>query len=111
MNAPELQWLKKGQTYQAVTRDDGDLTIIEPNPEADRVVDNLSAHLPQQPVTDGTIAPDTKRAIAAYATELTKLYSYCYQQAKTELPEASDDVVKCAASSVFIACQRKFNLA
>jgi hypothetical protein len=52
-----------------------------------------------------------KVAIADYATQQAKLYSYCYQQARSAMPpDAPLEAVQAAASSVFIATGRKFHL-
>ncbi|XGV85774.1 MAG: hypothetical protein ACAF42_00050 (plasmid) [Limnothrix sp. BL-A-16] len=52
-----------------------------------------------------------KVAIADYATQQAKLYSYCYQQARSVMsPDAPDAAIQAAASSVYIATSRKFNL-
>jgi hypothetical protein len=52
-----------------------------------------------------------KVAIADYASQQAKLYSYCYQQARSVMPpDAPDAAIQAAASSVYIATGRKFSL-
>jgi hypothetical protein len=52
-----------------------------------------------------------KAAIADYATQQAKLYAFCYSQARAAMPEdAPDAAIQAAASSVYIATGRKFNL-
>jgi hypothetical protein len=52
-----------------------------------------------------------KQAIADYAAQQAKLYSYCYQQARAAMPDdAPDAAIQAAASSVYIATGRKFSL-
>ena len=62
--------------------------------------------------TGGTIPDSKKPQIAAYATDMAKLYAYCYSQAKATMEphEAPLEAVQAAASSVFIASTRKFSL-
>jgi len=130
LDADELTWLRKGQTYSAVVADDGKTTTIcEPDdrhqgqslqqqaqdlgiqadPAAVVAAPVPSAAQPTQPKR-GTLAPDTKRAIADYVTEMGDLYAYCYQQAQTKLEGKPDAAVQAMASSLFIAAQRKFSL-
>ena len=111
--SPELDWLRKGQTYQA-TLSGEDLTIIQPEgttaPMAPQHQPAPMAPAPAGPAP--TIPDDRKRAIAAYVGDLAPLYAYCYSQAKHQLEphEAPLDAVQAAASTLFIAASRKFNL-
>ena len=61
------------------------------------------------PSPQGTIPNDKKPQIAAYATDLAKLYGYGYQQAKEALEPhgAPSEAIQACASSVFIATTRK----
>ena len=61
-----------------------------------------------EPLTD-----DKKRAIAAYIQDMTGLYGYCLNQAKTlnkEDFQLPPEAVKDIAATLFIATQRHFNL-
>ena len=55
---------------------------------------------------------EAKLQVATYVQQMSKLYAYCYEQAAFELAkfEPAEESVKCAASSLFIAAQRKFGL-
>lgn len=54
--------------------------------------------------------PD-KRAIAQFIVDRSRLYAYCYEQARAAMPpDAPDAAIQAAASSVFISTGRKFNL-
>lgn len=59
-----------------------------------------------------TIPDDRKRAIAQYLQDLAALYAYSYSTAKHQLEphEAPAEAVQAAASTLFIAASRKFNL-
>jgi hypothetical protein len=116
--APELDWLKKGQTYQATLSKD-DLTIIQPQgqpapqPQAAPMATTAPTMAPTAaPGPAPTIPDDRKRQIAAYVGDLAPLYAYCYQQARQQLEphEAPLDAVQAAASTLFIQASRKFNL-
>jgi len=119
--SPELDWLRKGQTYQAALSGD-DLTIIQPE---GTTAPMAQQHQPAPMATPPTVAPtaptaapqgtipnDKKPTIAAYATDLTKLYGYCYQQAKEALEPhgAPSEAIQACASSVFIATTRKHSI-
>lgn len=69
---------------------------------------------PAAPTLNGpTMTDDLKRQVAAYVSEMAPLYAYCYQQAQAQLTphDAPEAAVQAAASSLFIAAQRRFNLA
>lgn len=48
--------------------------------------------------------------IGEYADRMAALYAACYRRASRTMDGAPDAAIQAAASSVFIACQRKFNL-
>ena len=109
--APELEWLRKGQTYQATLSGD-DLTIIQPQGQP---TTQAQAPQPQAAPAAGpapTIPDARKREIAAYIGDLAPLYAYCYSTAKHQLEphEAPLEAVQAAASTLFIAASRKFGL-
>lgn len=67
---------------------------------------------PASPTIGGHVmTDDLKRQVAAYVGEMAPLYAYCYQQAQAQLAphNAPDAAVQAAASSLFIAAQRRFN--
>lgn len=110
--APELDWLRKGETYQA-TLSGEDLTIIQPEGQPAPMAQQQPAPMAPAPAGPApTIPDDRKRAIAAYVGDLAPLYAYCYSQAKHQLEphEAPAEAVQAAASSLFIAAKGKFNL-
>lgn len=65
-----------------------------------------------------TQAPSTgmsnmlKHEIASYTSEMAALYRFCYSEASRELAEyeASEETIRCMASSLFIAAQQRFQL-
>ncbi len=61
---------------------------------------------------DGELSSEVKRAIATHIQELGKLYGYCWDVASTNLEGKAqqEESIKCAASSLFIATQKKFGL-
>ena len=120
--APELDWLRKGQTYQA-TLSGEDLTIIQPEGQPAPMAQQQPA--PMAPTTAPTMAPpaapagpaptipdDRKRQIAQYLQDLAALYAYSYSTAKHQLEphEAPAEAIQGAATTLFIQAARKFNL-
>ena len=109
--SPELEWIRKGQTYQAVISGD-EMTIIQPEGQpAPPAAQSQVAPTTAPTAAPGTIPNDKKPEIAAYATDMAKLYAYCYSQAIAAMPESAPmDAIQAAASSVFIQASRKFSL-
>ena len=88
-----------------------DIEILDaPAPTAPQ--SQVAPTAPTAPTTaPGTIPNDKKPEIAAYATDMAKLYAYCYSQAIAAMPESAPmDAIQAAASSVFIQASRKFSL-
>jgi len=120
--SPELDWLKKGQTYQATLTGE-DLTIIQPQgttaPQAQP--QHQAAPMATAPTMAPTAAPagpaptipdDRKRQIAQYLQDLAALYAYSYSTAKHQLEphDAPAEAIQGAATTLFIQAARKFNL-
>ncbi len=73
---------------------------------------NTSTAPAKQPIEG--LSPELKREMAAYSREMINLYSFLWKQSKEALEaQGCDDVetIRTSTSSVFIAVQRKFNLA
>lgn len=66
------------------------------------------------PAPQSTAAPKPgpdKAAIADFIQTQAKLYSYCYQTARSAMPpDAPLEAIQSCASSVYISTGRKFNL-
>jgi hypothetical protein len=119
--SPELEWLKKGQTYQATLTGD-DLTIIQPQgqPTEQAKPAPQPQAAPMTTATPGnyatgpapTIPDDRKRQIAQYLQDLAALYAYSYSTAKHQLEphDAPAEAIQGAATTLFIQASRKFNL-
>ena len=115
--SPELDWLQKGQTYQATLTGD-DLTIIQPQgqpaPQAQAapVATTAPTMAPAAAGPAPTIPDDRKRAIAAYIGDMGAMYAYAYATAKHQLEphEAPAEAIQGAATTLFIQAARKFNL-
>jgi hypothetical protein len=65
----------------------------------------------KQPVTTA-LTPEAKHAIALYVNEQADLLKFCWITASEKLDSlaSNEESVRCAAASLFIAAQRKFNL-
>lgn len=63
-------------------------------------------------IQDGErMSAETKRDVASYIQEMARLYGFCYSEAQKELTDtANEETLRCAASSLFIAAQRRFQL-
>ena len=77
------------------------------------LVDTVPASLPQPQPAAPTLEGTDKAEIAQYVSSMASLYSYCYEEAAKNLAkhEAPEQAIRGAASSLFIAAQRKFDLA
>lgn len=62
------------------------------------------------PAASTTLAPEQKKAIAAYVEGQADLLAFCWQVAREKLPNKSEESHRCAASSLYIAAARKFDL-
>lgn len=108
VDAPELEWLKRGNVYQAIIAGD-DFNIIQPDtatPSAVPATQPSSA----APTSSTTLLPEQKKAIAEYVSGQADLLAYCWQVAEAKLPSKSEESHRCAASTLYIAAQRKFSL-
>lgn len=109
VDADELNWLTRGETYQAVISAD-DFNIIQPAGAAQPAPTPAPAPAPQPQTTAPAMTADQKRAIAQYIQEQSKLFGYCYQQAQAELPDLSEESHRAIATTLYIQASRKFNL-
>ena len=119
--APELDWLRKGESYQATLSGD-DLTIIQPQGQPAPQAQPQHQAAPMAPAPTmaptaaagpaPTIPDDRKRQIAQYLQDLAALYAYSYSTAKHQLEphEAPAEAIQGAATTLFIQAARKFNL-
>jgi hypothetical protein len=116
--SPELDWLRKGESYQATLTGD-DLTIIQPQgqPAPQHQTAPMTTTAPTMaptaaPGSAPTIPDDRKRQIAQYLQDLAALYAYSYSTAKHQLEphDAPAEAIQGAATTLFIQASRKFNL-
>jgi len=71
----------------------------------------VSHPAPQSPAPKPQAPPVDKQSIAQFIVDQSRLYSFCYAQARAAMPDdAPDAAIQAAASSVFISTGRKFNL-
>ena len=102
---PALLALRKKQAIQLL-HDGKGYKLVQPEPSAPTAA-------PPTPSLDGPVMTDeAKRQIARYIDSMAPLYAYCYQQAQAQpgLQQAPDAAIQAAASSLFIAAQRRFGL-
>lgn len=92
--------IRRNQSVKLV-KDSRGWNLIAPS-----TVEESPVEAPQVP--SDSLAPDTKRAIAAYVEQLGDLYAFCHRTASSKLPDA-DPVVGSAADSLFRAACAKFN--
>jgi hypothetical protein len=110
-NDSTLMGLRRGDRVTIAKDSKGKISLI------DNAASPSTTTQPTQPATQtqspqtGGMTPETKKAIAAYVEEMGSLYSFCYTTAAAKLAEAPNEAKQAMASSLFIAAQRKFNLA
>lgn len=93
--------LKKGQTVQLL-HDSKGYKLLENQPAEPQ---------PSKPI--GTeLTPEHKKAIAMYVNGQADLLKYCWDTARIKLEgiATEEESIRCAASSLFMAAQKKFNL-
>jgi len=115
VNYAPLEYLQQGDAVTVSKDSRGKVSVVEnhlvnPGMVAPTVPQQGQPVNQTQSPQTGSMTPETKKAIAAYAEEMMALYSFCYGQANAKLPDAPDAAKQAAASSVFISCQKKFNL-
>jgi hypothetical protein len=96
----EIAALKKGQQVQLL-HDGKGYKLIPNNPPTQA----------KQPVAT-ELTPEQKWAIAEYVTGQADLLKFCWTTATAKLEglATEEESIRCAASSLYIAAQRKFNL-
>ena len=115
--APELDWIHRGQKYQATVEKDK-ITKIERLPaQPAQPPTSQPGPAPTQPALASPPAPptleeETLQAAAAYINTLARLYGHCYGQVSVNLEryDAPDAAIQSAATTLFISVTRKFNL-
>ncbi|NJR56525.1 MAG: hypothetical protein HC768_19425 [Acaryochloris sp. CRU_2_0] len=102
-----LQSLRKGQSIQVAKDAKGKYSLVEQAPAPGQPPSDEP-----QPLDAGELAGEVKSAIASYITNRADLYAFCFKQASRALGEAgaSEETVKCAASTLFISAQKKFGI-
>ena len=106
-NSAELTQLQKGTTVQLIPAGERN-----DRPSHQIVVTHEGKGDCEGHHLGGELTPDQKRAIATHVQEMAALYKFCWEQASVQLRDLAqqEESVKCAASSLFIAAQRKFGL-
>ncbi|MEO1522531.1 MAG: hypothetical protein AAFU78_17370 [Cyanobacteria bacterium J06633_2] len=104
MKPEEVEQLSKGQqVYLIPTERKGkstwDIEIRGGAPSASPVTTNQTG-----------LTPEQKKAIATYVTEQSKLFGFCLQQARTEMPDLSEESHRAIATTLFITVQKKFGV-
>ena len=109
----EAAMLQKGMKVQLTqTQRNGRSTydvVLDDSPVSDR-----PAPAPTAKQSMEALSPELKREMAAYSREMISLYSFLWKQSKEALEAqgcTDDETIRTSTSSVFIAVQRKFNLA
>ena len=74
------------------------------------IADNQPTQVKQPIATE--LTPEQKRAIAEYVTGQADLLKFCWSTAAAKLDglATEEESIRCAAASLYIAAQRKFNL-
>lgn len=110
--------LRKGQAVNLIY-DGKNYKLIDSQPVSTSRPATTSQTAPAKPAPVETITTakqelsiEQKRAIAEYIEGRADLLKYCWTTAKVKLGDVTTDEesLRCAASTLFIAAQRKFNL-
>jgi len=95
---------RQGATVQITQDRNGKLSLVDTSPAP-----------PPQPIAakPETLGGVAKVEISTYVSEMAALYAYCYGEAIQHLAqhEPPEHAIRGAASSLFIAAQKRFDLA
>lgn len=103
---------QRGSTVQ-ITRDHkGKLSLVDTSATEAPAPATAAPAAPEPPAAQ-TLEGTSKAEIAQYVTDMAALYSYCYGEALQHLAkhEPPEHAIRGAASSLFIAAQKRFDLA
>ncbi len=100
--------LRKGQAVNLIY-DGKNYKLVNSQPVATSQPVNTSQ---PAPVVNSELSKEQKHAIAEYIEGRADLLKYCWTTAKLKLGDITTDEesLRCAASTLFIAAQKKFNL-
>ncbi|MDB9529913.1 hypothetical protein PN498_28260 [Oscillatoria sp. CS-180] len=101
---------RKGSAVQITKDHKGKLSLVESSAEQPPTPGTAPA---SQPSPAQLLEGTSKADIAQYVTDMAALYSYCYGEAVKHLAqhEPPEHAIRGAASSLFIAAQKRFDLA
>lgn len=101
--------LRKGQTVNLIY-DGKNYKLVNSQP-ASTSQPAINSQTPA-PVASSELSKEQKRMIAEYIEGRADLLKYCWTTAKVKLGDITTDEesLRCAASTLFIAAQKKFNL-
>jgi len=102
-----LSQLRSGAVVTLAKDSKGKISLIDSPTEATpAAAETLNPDKPAPTMTNAQ-----KKEIAGYIEDMASLYAFCYSQAGAKLPDAPEPAIQACASSLFIASQRRFNLA
>ena len=104
---------RQGNTVQITKDHKGKLSLVDTPATPTSIPATAPSVAPQPPAPVQTLEGANKAEIAQYITDMAALYSYCYGEAVQHLAkhEPPEHAIRGAASSLFIAAQKRFNLA
>ena len=103
-NDPALTGLAVNSRLTLTVDSKGKINLVDnpsPAPNAPKI-DN-------KPTYQG-MSPDTKREIASYVTEMTRLFDFCLKQVDMTVENITPDDRRAIATTMFISCQKKYGL-
>lgn len=103
--------LRKGQSVNLIY-DGKNYKLVNSQPASLTATTAQTAPPQAAPVTNSELSKEQKQAIAEYIEGRADLLKYCWTTAKTKLGDITTDEasLRCAASTLFIAAQKKFDL-
>jgi hypothetical protein len=103
--------LRKGQAVSLIY-DGKNYKLVNSQPAPQTATTAQTAPPQAAPVTNSELSKEQKRAIAEYIEGRADLLKYCWTTAKVKLGDVTTDEesLRCAASTLFIAAQKKFDL-
>ena len=109
-NDPVLNGLSVNSPVTLAVDSKGKISLVDNQPVAP-ATPKTETNKTEQIKTDYSLSKTDKQAIASYIQQQRDLLAFCWEQAKSIPGHESEDTTEKLAVTLYLAAQRKFNLA